>query len=206
MTPLVHIPVSVDMIDDKVALQLLNKLDKGAETITNLHSLLMTKTGELNQLVAQLELIQQVLTKVEYGTQQIENVLKEMGQGEKLLDAEASLDFAIQSANHLYNNDLNVLQKASVDLDIAKTIALSVKNECRRRSALLHNKNASKLVKQLGDSIRDDVRLFKTYSYDQPLLINGVNVLTILDREDVILTKNHAVICAYNSSIKKEPI
>jgi hypothetical protein len=67
----------------------------------------MTKTGEMNQLVAQLELIQQVLTKVEYGTQQIENVLKEMGQGEKLLHAEASLDVAIQSANNLYYNHTN---------------------------------------------------------------------------------------------------
>jgi hypothetical protein len=67
----------------------------------------MTKTGEMNQLIAQLELIQQVLTKVEYGTQQIENVLKEMDQGEKLLHAEASLDVAIQSANNLYYNHTN---------------------------------------------------------------------------------------------------
>jgi hypothetical protein len=36
MTPLVHIPVSAvnnDVIDDKVALQLLNKLDKVTKTI-----------------------------------------------------------------------------------------------------------------------------------------------------------------------------
>ncbi|KAG2235724.1 hypothetical protein INT48_009139 [Thamnidium elegans] len=133
------------ILDDKVILQLLSKLDEGTETIMNLRSLLSYKTAELNQLVSQLELIDQVLVNVENGTEQIELVLKDVisaGQ-EKLLDAEATLDSAIKSAGNL----------------------------C--------------LIDSIGNSIRSNLLLYKSYTKNSPLIINGKEeVSTILDRED----------------------
>jgi hypothetical protein len=81
---------------------------KGTETIINLRSLLTYKTAELNEIIHDLQLIDQVLTNVENGTEQIETVLKEVvnstgQQDTKLLDAEATLDSAIQSAYRLYS-------------------------------------------------------------------------------------------------------
>ncbi|KAI8077416.1 hypothetical protein BDF21DRAFT_494325 [Thamnidium elegans] len=220
------------ILDDKVILQLLSKLDEGTETIMNLRSLLSYKTAELNQLVSQLELIDQVLVNVENGTEQIELVLKDVisaGQ-EKLLDAEATLDSAIKSAGNLClidskkatlfrkqevkkkrtivnrlnivlkqlginssqflskiaNDDLNVLQKAYIDLDLAKNIASTIKSDLKQRSTLIKNKNAPlDQIKQIGNSIRSNLLLYKSYTKNSPLIINGKEeVSTILDRED----------------------
>jgi hypothetical protein len=91
------------IFSDKLVQQLLSKLDQGTSTIINLRSLLNNKTVELNELISQLELIDQVLTNVENGTEQIELVLKDVIKAgkDKLLDAEATLDSAIQSASSL---------------------------------------------------------------------------------------------------------
>ncbi|GAA5808248.1 hypothetical protein MFLAVUS_001636 [Mucor flavus] len=216
MTDILVLPSTVKnsfILGDKVILQLLSKLDEGTETIMNLRSLLSYKTAELNELVSQLELIDQVLVNVENGTEQIELVLKDVisaGQ-EKLLDAEATLDSAIKSAGNLYfidskkatsfrkqeqlginasqfltNDDLNVLQKAYIDLDLAKNIASTIKSDLKQRSTLIKNKNAPlDQIKQIGNGIRSKLLLYKSYTKNSPLVINGKEeVITILDRED----------------------
>ncbi|GAA5804486.1 hypothetical protein HPULCUR_009981 [Helicostylum pulchrum] len=235
MTDILVLPSTVKnsfILDDKMILQLLSKLDEGTETIMNLRSLLSYKTAELTQLVSQLELIDQVLVNVENGTEQIELVLQDVitaGQ-DKLLDAEATLDSAIKSAGNLYlldskratsfrkqqvkkkrtivnklnivlkqlginssqflskiaNDDLNVLQKAYTDLDLAKNIASTIKSDLKQRSTLIKNKNAPlDQIKQIGNDIRSNLLLYKSYTKNSPLIINGKeDVITILDRED----------------------
>lgn len=64
----------------------------------NLRALITTKTAELDQLIQQLQLIDQVLTHVEHGTEQIEQVLKDLTSRDELVYAEATLDSALQSA------------------------------------------------------------------------------------------------------------
>lgn len=64
----------------------------------NLRALITTKTAELDQLIQQLRLIDQVLTHVEHGTEQIEQVLKDLTSRDELVYAEATLNSALQSA------------------------------------------------------------------------------------------------------------
>ena len=64
----------------------------------NLRALITTKTAELDQLIQQLRLIDQVLTHVEHGTEQIEQVLKDLTSRVELVYAEATLNSALQSA------------------------------------------------------------------------------------------------------------
>ncbi|KAI9316286.1 hypothetical protein BX666DRAFT_223203 [Dichotomocladium elegans] len=97
-------------LEDQSIYQLLNKLDEGLQTVSNLRSILALKTSELNELLGQLELTQQAIHNVEQSTEQIENILKGLGLTEDggegrlmLLDAEASLDKAIRSATDLYS-------------------------------------------------------------------------------------------------------
>ncbi|KAI7885327.1 hypothetical protein K492DRAFT_123965 [Lichtheimia hyalospora FSU 10163] len=256
---------------DKAVVQLLNKLDEGAQTIANLRSILTLKTAELNELIAQLELTNQAIVNVESTTTQIEHMLKDLGlSGERdesvLMHAEASLDSAIKSASHLYKrrpsmasngsnggstplsmdqdqqqrreqrmsarfstrirykpdtkpilrqlndllrdleldsarffeeigttDDVQKLQKAKVDLDIAKTIALSAKSNLKRRTILLRSarrRNAPEEVKMLGNKIRESVTLWKTYARGSPLLIDGKDILEILDAEDDLISRN----------------
>ncbi|CDH52075.1 hypothetical protein RO3G_06352 [Lichtheimia corymbifera JMRC:FSU:9682] len=256
---------------DKAVVQLLNKLDEGAQTIANLRSILTLKTAELNELIAQLELTNQAIVNVESTTTQIEHMLKDLGlSGERdesvLMHAEASLDSAIKSASHLYKrrpsmasngsnggstplvmdqdqqqrreqrmsarfstrirykpdtkpilrqlndllrdleldsarffeeigttDDVQKLQKAKVDLDIARTIALSAKSNLKRRTILLRSarrRNAPEEVKMLGNKIRESVALWKTYARGSPLLVDGKDILEILDAEDDLISRN----------------
>lgn len=73
--------------------------------MTGLRKLLITKATELEELVQQLNLINQVLNDVEYGTKQTEDVLKEM-RLDKISFAEATLDSALQSAYNLCPNHI----------------------------------------------------------------------------------------------------
>jgi hypothetical protein len=88
---------------------LLAKLDEGTHTITNLRSILTLKTAELNELISQLELTNQAITRVESTTTDIENMLRDFGlssgdtsKESLLMSAEASLDLAIKSASSIY--------------------------------------------------------------------------------------------------------
>ncbi|ORY94771.1 hypothetical protein BCR43DRAFT_494565 [Syncephalastrum racemosum] len=89
--------------------------------------------------------------------------------------------------------DVQALQKAKVDLDIAKTVALSAKSTLKRRTLLLQSarrRNASSEVELMGKKIREGVTLWKTYARGAPLLVNGQDILSILDREDDLISKN----------------
>lgn len=93
-------------------------------------------------------------------------------------------------------DDYEVLQKAYVDLDIAKTISLSAKSNMKRRNILMRSarrRNNMEEIQMLGDKIREGVSLWMTYTRDTPLLINGEDIITILDREDVLLSKNQPI-------------
>ncbi|KAI8640813.1 hypothetical protein BD408DRAFT_483837 [Parasitella parasitica] len=223
--------------NDKLVQQLLKKLDEGSETMLNLRSLLTLKTAELNQLVHQLELIDQVLTNVENGTEQIETVLKNVlsskNQQHKLADAEATLDTAIKSAIDLYsvnnkqsspiktvsilskiagildelnigssldsykNDDIKVLHKAYMDLDLAKSIAISIKTDFKHRSTLLKKRLPSSIdkIKQLGSNIRKQVRNYQSYTRNAPFMYGKEDIITILDREDHAISSRKPTHC-----------
>jgi len=100
---------------DNAVSQLLGKLDEAGQTIANLRSILTFKTAELNELVGQLELTNQAIENVETTTANIETMLTEMGlsmdtiethtRESMLLNAQASLDHALKSANNIYANE-----------------------------------------------------------------------------------------------------
>ncbi|CEG74351.1 hypothetical protein RMATCC62417_09586 [Rhizopus microsporus] len=223
--------VKYEASDDALA-QLLRKLDKGTETIMNLRALITTKTAELDQLIQQLRLIDQVLTHVEHGTEQIEQVLRDLTSRDELVYAEATLDSALQSTcrlssfiptcakkpNSIHRNnewilmnkvniklkqldidpthyfstldDTQVLQKALIDLEIAKTISTCIKNDYKRRSALMKNKHAEENIMQLGDKIREEVKIWKQYSQNAPLMIQDKDILVLLHIQDQQVTKS----------------
>ncbi|KAI9272006.1 hypothetical protein BY458DRAFT_586433 [Sporodiniella umbellata] len=92
-------------------------------------------------------------------------------------------------------DDYEILQKAYVDLDIAKTISLSAKSNMKRRNILIRSarrRNNMDGIKTLGEKIREGVSLWMTYTGNAPLLVNGENIVAILDREDSSLAKNSA--------------
>ncbi|CAO3641883.1 unnamed protein product [Cunninghamella echinulata] len=95
-------------------------------------------------------------------------------------------------------NDVNALQKAYVDLDLAKTVALSAKSNLKRRKILLTSSRRRNdvQVKVLGEKIREGVDMWKTYTRDAPLMVNGEDILVILDLQDNLLDRNPS----YNSS------
>ncbi|KAG1451481.1 hypothetical protein G6F56_008073 [Rhizopus delemar] len=201
---------------------LLEKLDKGTETATNLQILLSTKTAELNNLVQQLEMIDKALTQVEYGTEQIEIVLKD-SRMDHLVYAEATLDSALESActlcgtsnktneaedenekKRLMNkldgklkqlgidpsyyfsksDDVILLQKSIIDLEIAKTISILIKTDYKRRHALMKNKGNHEKIKQLGEKIREEIKLWSDYTRSASFLIQDKNILDLLDSQD----------------------
>jgi len=45
-------------------------------------------------------------------------------------------------------------------------------------------------IQQLGDKIREGVSLWMNYTRNTPLLVNGEDIITILDREDSLLARN----------------
>ncbi|KAL0075711.1 hypothetical protein F4703DRAFT_1330012 [Phycomyces blakesleeanus] len=90
-------------------------------------------------------------------------------------------------------DDVQVLQKACVDLDISRTIALSAKSNIKRRELLLRSarrKNNLEEVKLLGHKIREGVTMWKTYTRDAPMIVNGKDVLMALDMEDELMAKD----------------
>ncbi|CAO3652788.1 unnamed protein product [Mucor fragilis] len=90
-------------------------------------------------------------------------------------------------------DDFEVLQKAYVDLDIAKTISLSAKSNMKRRNILMRSqrrRNNMDEIQQLGDKIREGVSLWMNYTRNTPLLVNGEDIIVILDREDSLLARN----------------
>ncbi|CAO3620077.1 unnamed protein product [Cunninghamella blakesleeana] len=89
-------------------------------------------------------------------------------------------------------NDVNALQKAYVDLDLAKTIALSAKSNLKRRKILLTSsrRRNDTQVKELGEKIREGVEMWKTYTRNAPLIVNGEDILIVLDLQDNLLDRN----------------
>ncbi|CAO3684138.1 unnamed protein product [Rhizopus microsporus] len=65
----------------------------------------------------------------------------------------------------------------------------------KRRNILMRSarrRNNLDEIKTLGEKIREGVTLWKTYTRNAPLLMNGENIIAILDREDSSLAKNSA--------------
>ncbi|KAI7877577.1 hypothetical protein K492DRAFT_197560 [Lichtheimia hyalospora FSU 10163] len=90
-------------------------------------------------------------------------------------------------------DDIQALKTTKVDLDIAKTIALSAKSNLKRRMILLkstarHSNHAE--ISMLGEKIRKSVTMWKTYARDAPMLVDGKDILDILASQDDILTKD----------------
>ncbi|KAJ2959115.1 hypothetical protein NQZ79_g5400 [Umbelopsis isabellina] len=266
---------------DTAVSQLLGKLEEAGQTIANLRSILTYKTAELNELVGQLEITNQAIENVETTTVNIETMLTEMGlssdtleihtRESMLLDAQASLDHALKSANTLYateqdhagtkltrrrsmassssgglhsdngerrdrmsanysmskirykpdakpilrklhelirqleldsakffqdigsTDDLQKLQKAYVNLEIAKTIALAAKTNFKRRTIILRRarrRDALEEIELLGVKIREAVSIWQEHTMYQPLKVDGKDILDILDREDDLIAKN----------------
>lgn len=48
-------------------------------------------------------------------------------------------------------------------------------------------------IQQLGDKIREGVSLWMNYTRNTPLLVNGEDIIVILDREDSLLARNVSV-------------
>ncbi|KAI8327928.1 hypothetical protein EDC96DRAFT_612600 [Choanephora cucurbitarum] len=207
------------MKDDKMAQQFIRKLDEGTQTIMNLRSLLTCKSAELNELVQQLEWIDQVLTRLENGTEYMEMMLQESCSTDKLLNAEATLDSAIQSASQLYlvdhqqelaqrnkwttkidtllkelgldcerdrfvHGDMDVLQKTFHNLELANTIATSIKANLKHRQQWIKKKSPSQdRIKQIENEIRRQVVSYKMYTRNAPLYIQQ-DIHTVFDLED----------------------
>ncbi|KAG0749527.1 hypothetical protein G6F57_005197 [Rhizopus arrhizus] len=119
---------------DETFVHLLRMIDKGTETVTGLRKLLITKATELEELVQQLNLINQVLNDVEYGTKQTEDVLKEM-RLDKISFAEATLDSALQSAynlcpNHILKDEDERLNKLLINKLKVKLKQLDIDPTC----------------------------------------------------------------------------
>lgn len=51
----------------------------------------------------------------------------------------------------------------------------------------------------MGKKIRESVALWKTYARGAPLLVNGQDILSILDREDDLISKNVSPACLVES-------
>ncbi|KAI9007421.1 hypothetical protein CLU79DRAFT_778638, partial [Phycomyces nitens] len=88
--------------------------------------------------------------------------------------------------------DVQVLQKVLIDLGIAKTIALSAKSHLKRRTILLRSgrRRNTEQIRLLGEKIRESEALWKAHAKDTPLLVDGKDIIAILDREDDLLAKN----------------
>ncbi|KAK4516525.1 meiotic recombination [Mucor velutinosus] len=105
----------------------------------------------------------------------------------------------IESTIDLYkNDDIKVLQKAYMDLDLAKTIATSIKTDFKHRSTLMKKKHTSvssmDKIKQLGSSIRKQFAVYQSYTRNAPLIMYGKeDIITILDREDHIIASRKMV-------------
>ncbi|KAI9484045.1 MAG: hypothetical protein EXX96DRAFT_163075 [Benjaminiella poitrasii] len=90
-------------------------------------------------------------------------------------------------------DDYEVLQKAYIDLDIAKTISLSAKSNMKRRNILMRSarrRENTEEIQNLGDKIREGVSHWKIYTRNTSLLINGEDIIAVLDREDSLLARN----------------
>ncbi|KAG1462428.1 hypothetical protein G6F55_002969 [Rhizopus delemar] len=119
---------------DETFVHLLRMINKGTETVTGLRKLLITKATELDELVQQLNLINQVLNDVEYGTKQTEDVLKEM-KLDKISFAEATLNSAFQSAytlcpNHILKDEDERLNKLLINKLKVKLKQLEIDPTC----------------------------------------------------------------------------
>ncbi|KAL9546396.1 hypothetical protein PS6_007684 [Mucor atramentarius] len=85
-----------------------------------------------------------------------------------------------------------------MDLDLAKTIATSIKTDFKHRSTLIKKKHSSASsmdkIKQLGSNIRKQVTIYQSYTRNAPLIIYGKeDIITILDREDHIIASRKTV-------------
>ncbi|CAO3693300.1 unnamed protein product [Rhizopus stolonifer] len=196
---------------DETFSQLIRKLDKGTETVAQLRTLLTVKTAELNQLVQQLQMIDEVLTDAEYGTEQVENVLKEVKMDrmsyaaldpvfdthdtmkktrceDSLLINKLKTKLKQLGIDPIYyfrtSDDSVVLQKAVIDLDIAKTISLCIKSDYKQRSTLMKNKNAQDQIQQLGDKIREELKLWKMYTRDASFSLQNKDIEYLLHVQD----------------------
>ncbi|KAI9286334.1 hypothetical protein BC943DRAFT_321759 [Umbelopsis sp. AD052] len=90
-------------------------------------------------------------------------------------------------------DDVQKLQKAYVDLEIAKTISLAAKTNMKRRTIMLRRARRRDNLEEidiLGIKIREAVSMWQEYTYSAPLLVDGKDILDILDREDDLISKN----------------
>ncbi|KAG2180057.1 hypothetical protein INT43_003844 [Umbelopsis isabellina] len=99
-------------------------------------------------------------------------------------------------------DDLQKLQKAYVNLEIAKTIALAAKTNFKRRTIILRRarrRDAMEEIDLLGIKIREAVAIWQEHTMYQPLKVDGKDILDILDREDDLIAKN--VLCTTQLSL-----
>ncbi|KAG2195951.1 hypothetical protein INT47_007087 [Mucor saturninus] len=110
-------------------------------------------------------------------------------------------------SHYKIDDDLVVLQKAFLDLDLAKNIATTIKSDLKHRSTLIKSKNAPlHQIQQMGAGIRKQVSLYRSYTQNAPLLINNQDAIAILDREDQWVSKvntytlmNHVILTNIHS-------
>ncbi|KAI9275308.1 hypothetical protein BY458DRAFT_546282 [Sporodiniella umbellata] len=200
---------SVDA-QDEVLQQLLKNIDKGTETVNELRSLLTVKTAELNQIVHQLQTIEEVLTSVEYETENVENALKDVRthdteriygpyKDKKKCYEDTLLinklktklrQLGINPTFYFHPSDnAEILQKSAIDLEVAKTISVCMKTDYRQRNLLMKNKQAQPQIQQLGAKIREEYRLWKMYTRGATFSIQNKDLDDLLSIQDQQLSQ-----------------
>ncbi|KAI9264466.1 hypothetical protein BY458DRAFT_514115 [Sporodiniella umbellata] len=87
---------------------------------------------------------------------------------------------------HYYckSDDVAVLQKSVIDLEIAKTMSTLIKEDYKRRHALMKNKGHHEQTKQLEEKIREELKLWYTYTRNATFYVQGKNIVTLLEHSD----------------------
>ncbi|KAI9491220.1 hypothetical protein BDB00DRAFT_789751 [Zychaea mexicana] len=80
-------------------------------------------------------------------------------------------------------DDVQALQKAKVDLDIARTIALSAKSNMKRRTILLRSASRRR-------NAPEEIKMWKQYARGAPMIVDGKDIIETLDREDALIAQN----------------
>ncbi|ORX56240.1 hypothetical protein DM01DRAFT_1382518 [Hesseltinella vesiculosa] len=147
---------------DHAVHQLLTKLDEGMQTVTNLRSILTMKTAELQELLAQLELTNQAISQVETTTTNIEAMLKDLGLSNNasqardlLVNAQASLDSAIKSANHIYDDHRRRPSVTTAKEGSLLPASPSTIPSVRTTSRIRYKPDTKHLLRQINEQLRD---------------------------------------------------
>ncbi|KAI8063860.1 hypothetical protein BC940DRAFT_306559 [Gongronella butleri] len=196
---------SYTQTNDAAVSQLLAKLDEGMHTVANLRSILTMKTAELQELLAQLEMTSQVITQVESTTTHIESLLKDLGLDSNsthardlLINAQASLDSAIKSANHLYSDQ----RRRPASVSSGKSDPHLIKPSVRTMSRIRYRPDTKHLLRQINEQLRDlqvDAGMFFSS-------IGSMNDIQVLQQAYVNLDLAKTVALSAKSNLKRRKI